>query len=124
MWTSTAESEDDYQQFIADNLAGSGFNPALCQVAWADDQLAGFVLTRLGNGIETVHEVAVHPDWQRRGIARSLMIAALNALHERGITQARLFTDAGDGQGARSLYEHLGFREVKQHRFYRKPLHD
>lgn len=47
---------------------------------------------------------------------------ALNILYEHGILQARLFTDADNGQGARNLYESLGFREVKQHIFYRKPL--
>jgi ribosomal protein S18 acetylase RimI-like enzyme len=50
------------------------------------------------------------------------MIEALNALHTRGMAQVRLFTDADDGQGARSLYERVGFREVKQHIFYRKPF--
>jgi mycothiol synthase len=59
---------------------------------------------------------------QRRGIGRSLMLDALQALRGRGIGQARLYTDADDGQGARSLYESLGFRELKQHKFYRKPL--
>lgn len=122
--TSTAESEDDYQQFVADYLHEPGFDPALCKVAWADDQLVGFVLARIGRGVGTIAEVAVHRAWQRRGIARGLMLAALNAVHERGCTQARLFTDADDGQGARSLYERLGFREVKQHIFYRKPLHE
>ena len=38
------------------------------------------------------------------------------------MTQVRLATDAADGCGARSLYEGFGFREMKQHIFYRKPL--
>jgi ribosomal protein S18 acetylase RimI-like enzyme len=52
------------------------------------------------------------------------MRRALQQLRERGIEHARLYTDADDGQGARSLYESLGFREVKQHIFYRKRLSD
>lgn len=32
------------------------------------------------------------------------------------------FTDADNGQGARSLYEQLGFHELKQHIFCRKPI--
>ena len=60
--------------------------------------------------------------WQRRGIARALMVAALQGLYDRGIMQVRLVTDAADGRGARSLYESFGFREAKQHIVYRKPL--
>lgn len=122
MWTSTPESEADYQEFVADNFEGPAFDPSLCPIAWANDHVVGFVFARTRNGVGTIPEVAVRKAWQRRGIARSLMAHALNALHERGMAQVRLFTDAEDGHGARSLYEQLGFREVKQHIFYRKPF--
>ena len=98
------------------------FDPELCQVAWVDDDVVGFVLSRIHKGVGMIAEVAVRKVWQRRGIALSLMIPALNALHARGMAQVRLFTDADDGQGARRLYERVGFREVKQHIFYRKPF--
>jgi len=122
VWTSTIESEEDYQEFKADNIDVPSFDPALCQVAWVDDDVVGFVLVRIQKGVGTIPEVAVRKAWQRRGIARSLMLQALNALQACGLTQVRLFTDADDGQGARSLYETVGFREVKQHIFYRKAL--
>ncbi len=64
----------------------------------------------------------MRPTWQRRGIARALIAVALQGLYDRGMTQVRLATDAADGRGARSLYEGFGFREMKQHIFYRKPL--
>ncbi len=122
VWTSTSESEEDYQEFLAENTDVPSFDPALCPVAWANDDVVGFVFARIRKGIGTIPEVAVRKAWQRRGIARSLMAYALNALYDRGITQVRLFTDADNGQGARSLYEQFGFREVKQHIFYRKPF--
>jgi len=122
MWTSTPESEDDYREFVADNVDGPGCDPTLYRIAWAGDQVVGLVFARVQRGVGTIPEVAVRKAWQRRGIARCLMMSALQALQDRGLTQARLFTDAADGQGARSLYEGLGFREVKQHIFYRKPL--
>src|SRR6266511_2003746 len=122
LWTSTVESEEDYQEFKADNIDVPNFDPALCHVAWVDDDVVGFVLSRIHKGVGTIPEVAVRKAWQRRGIAQGLMIHALNVLHARGMAQVRLFTDADDGQGARSLYERVGFREVKQHIFYRKPF--
>lgn len=122
IFTSTPASDEDYQAFLAEKVDVDAFDPALCQVAWIGDEVVGLVWVHLRKGIGTIPEVAVRKAWQRGGIARALMIHALNAMHDRGITQVRLFTDADDGQGARSLYESLGFREVKQHIFYRKPL--
>ncbi len=121
-WISTAESEADYQEFLAEEIQVSGFDPALCQVAWADNQVVGLVWCHIRKGVGVIAEVAVRKAWKRRGIARALMIDGLEALRARGITQVRLFTDAANGQGARSLYESLGFREVKQHVLYRKSL--
>ena len=122
VWTSTPPSQEDYEEFVGDNFAGSDFDPALCHVAWSQDQVIGFVLSRISKGVGVIAEVAVRPGWQRRGIARSLTQRALNSLDERGVPQVRLFTHADNGHGARSLYEQLGFRECKQHFFYRKPL--
>jgi len=121
-WTSTPESEDDYLQFIDDEMAGPGCDPELYQVAWAGDQVVGLVFARIERGVGVIPQVAVRKAWQRRGIGRALMVAALRALYDRGMRQVRIITDAEDAYGARSLYESLGFREVKQHIFYRKPF--
>lgn len=122
MHTSTPASEEDYQKFLAEHVNSAAFDPSLCQVAWANDQVVGLVWTSIRRGVGIVEQVATRKAWQGRGIARILLMRSLNVLYERGIQQVRLFTDADDGQGARSLYESLGFREVKQHIFYRKPL--
>jgi GNAT superfamily N-acetyltransferase len=122
VWTSTPPSEADYQEFLENNIDVPNFDATLCQVAWAGNEVVGMVWCHVRKGVGMFPEVAVRRTWQRRGIAGALMVRSLNMLHTRGITQARLFTDADDGRGARSLYERLGFREVKQHIFYRKPL--
>ena len=58
-----------------------------------------------------VGNVAVHPDWRRRGIARALMEAALEVISARGGRWVGLEVRA-DNQVARWLYEHLGFQDV------------
>jgi GNAT superfamily N-acetyltransferase len=121
-WTTTVESEEDYQGFLDDNINVPSFDPSLCRVAWVQNQVVGFVFARIRVGVGLILEVAVRKTWQRKGIARVLMMQVLNELHAREVPQVRLFTDAGDEHGARSLYEQLGFREVKQHIFYRKPI--
>jgi ribosomal protein S18 acetylase RimI-like enzyme len=58
-----------------------------------------------------IGNVAVHPDWQRRGLAMSLMEAALEVISSRGGHWVGLEVRA-DNPGARQLYERLGFRKV------------
>lgn len=58
-----------------------------------------------------IGNVAVHPAWQGRGIARALTEAALEEMSARGGRWAGLEVEA-DNQQARWLYERLGFREV------------
>ncbi|MBA3943835.1 MAG: GNAT family N-acetyltransferase [Herpetosiphonaceae bacterium] len=124
IWTSTPESEDDYQDFLAENVNTPTFDPALWQVAWAGQEVAGVVIGRIAGEVGHIAEVEVRRAWQRRRIGRGLLQRSLASFRERGITEVRLYTDADNGQGARSLYESCGFREVKQHIFYRKLLSD
>ncbi|HEX2906420.1 MAG TPA: GNAT family N-acetyltransferase, partial [Phototrophicaceae bacterium] len=52
--------------------------------------------------------VAVHPDYQRRGIARQMMGASLDMVRRQGGSKAILQVDA-DNYTAQRLYERLGF---------------
>jgi ribosomal protein S18 acetylase RimI-like enzyme len=124
LWTSTVASEEDYRAFLAEQVEVSAYDPALWQVAWVDGTAVGVVIGQIDHEQEVGHiaEVAVRPAWQRRRIARALLQRAMQAMGSRGVTHVRLYTDADDGQGARSLYESVGFRERKQHLLYRRPL--
>ena len=122
IWTSTPASDADYAEFLAEYVHQPAFDPVLWHIAWAEDQVVGLVISRISGTVGHVAEVEVRRAWQRRGIARSLLQSALATFNQRGITDVRLYTDAADGQGARGLYESLGFREMKQHIFYRKLL--
>lgn len=66
---------------------------------------------RASRGGFFVGNVAVHPDWQRRGIATVLMKTALEAISARGGSWVGLEVQAGN-RVARHLYDSLGFREV------------
>jgi GNAT superfamily N-acetyltransferase len=68
-----------------------------------------------------IANVGVHPDFQRRGIARRLMYASLDMIGQRGGTTAILQVDKGN-DAAIHLYRSLGFYEERtwsrwQHRF-------
>jgi len=55
-----------------------------------------------------IANVGVHPDYQRRGIARRLMVASLASIRERGGKYAILQVDDGN-EAALNLYHALGF---------------
>ena len=68
-----------------------------------------------------VFSVEVHPDHQRRGIGRSLLVACLHWAKEHGIERFELYTRA-DNDRAQALYESEGFRlESKRVRFIKLP---
>lgn len=65
---------------------------------------------RQGKRIYLIANVAVHPDYRRRGIARQLTRRAMQAAHERSGQELWLHV-RDDNPGAISLYEELGWRE-------------
>jgi GNAT superfamily N-acetyltransferase len=65
----------------------------------------------LGCTVHLIGNVAVHPDWQGRGIGRALMEKALEELTRQGAMWAGLEVQA-DNEAACQLYERLGFKEV------------
>lgn len=58
-----------------------------------------------------IANVAVHPDYRRRGIARSLMVKAIEHIEDRGGREILLQVEAGN-QGAIDLYRSLKFAVV------------
>lgn len=117
--------EEDYQSFLNDTVRSGHYTPELWRVAWSGDTVVSFVINYPNpNGSGVVDNVATRSEWRRQGISYTLMLDSLREMGRRGFAQARLFTTADDEKGARSLYEKLGFREVKQHHLYRKPLWD
>src|SRR5690242_19762313 len=84
----------------------------------ADGRLVGNVSTYPANGADNLKQawvivnVAVHPDYQRRGIAQELMQSTKNLIRARGGQSAILQVDA-DNATARRLYSRLGFIEER-----------
>jgi ribosomal protein S18 acetylase RimI-like enzyme len=85
----------------------------------ADGRLVGnvSVYPATGSGMDgktwVIVNVATHPDYQRRGIARQLMESSLAMIAERGGHSAILQVDA-DNPVARRLYVRLGFIEERE----------
>ncbi len=58
-----------------------------------------------------ISNLAVHPDYRRRGIARGLVSAGVQMAQQRGAPRISLEVRA-DNTAARALYAGLGFTEV------------
>ena len=68
------------------------------------------VIKRRGANVGRLHVLGVLKPFRNRGIAKALLIAGMERLRERGMTETELRVDAGNATGALRLYERLGFR--------------
>jgi len=120
-WSGLPFAAEDEHSYLSDTMRLPGFDPTLCQVAWAGEEIVGLVLTQRNKGEGFILDVAVRKAWQRHGIARTLLMRCLNGLAAQGVTIARLYVDA-ESVGAQRLYDGIGFHATKEHRRYQKPL--
>lgn len=125
-WGYTPWPEQAFQRFVD----FPHYDPALWQIAWDGDQVAGMVLNYIhqeenrsfGRRRGYTEDIAVRRPWRRRGLASALIARSLKALRERGMTEAVLAVDAENRTGALRLYERLGYAAIKQWTIYRRPL--
>lgn len=77
-------------------------------VSRIDDELSGFVIAGITDSYGFIQRLAVHPDFQRRGEASSLVQNALSWIHARGCRSTVVNTEVSNA-AALSIYEHNGF---------------
>jgi ribosomal protein S18 acetylase RimI-like enzyme/SAM-dependent methyltransferase len=93
-------------------------NPSVELVALHDNQVVGLLdveyettpgsVCAEGEGLGgMIWELAVHPDWRRRGIARTLLAEAVLRLQEQGVVRLEAWTR--DDEGTRAWYVSQGF---------------
>ena len=76
-----------------------------------EEQVTGYVGIWLILGEAHITNIAVHPDFRRRGIGEKLMLAAIDYSESQGI-DAITWEVRASNIGARRLYEKLGFVSV------------
>ena len=94
---------------------------SLWLVALDGDTVAGYVGSQSVLDEADMMNVAVHPDYRRKGIARNLVLALSEALQKRGIKGLMLEVRQSNAP-AIALYEQLGFQQVGlRPNYYRNP---
>jgi [ribosomal protein S18]-alanine N-acetyltransferase len=90
---------------------------ARCTVLRGRRGIVGYLcLWEIGHEIH-ITNLAVHPEWRRRGVARRLLAAALAEGIARGVTLAFLEVRPSNTR-ALALYESLGFQVIGRRNGY------
>jgi [ribosomal protein S18]-alanine N-acetyltransferase len=93
-------------------------------VAQGKRGIAGYLIGREVAGTGEVLNLAVSPEFRRRGVARALLRAGLAALRHRRVEEVYLEVRESN-HSAQALYLSLGFRPVGQRSaYYRNPKED
>ena len=97
---------------------------ALWLVAEEEGTVAGYIGSQTCGDESDVMNVAVHPDFRRRGIAEALVNSLETELNDIGSHCLRLEVRASNAPAV-SLYEKLGFAEIgRRKNDYRNPRED
>lgn len=97
---------------------------ALWLVAEEAGEVLGYVGSQTVMGESDMMNIAVHPDFRRRGVAGRLLEELLAALAKRGSKSLSLEVRASN-EAARGLYESFGFQQVGLRKnYYRNPRED
>lgn len=97
---------------------------SLWLVAMEDGRVAGYVGSQTVMGWTDMMNIAVHPDYRRKGIAEALVQALMEMLKEQGSECLTLEVRASN-EPAKTLYAKLGFVEVgRRPNYYRNPKED
>lgn len=109
LWLSCKEmglnNLDDSEEGIARYLER---NPETCFVALNGEKLIGVIMAGHDGRRGFIHHTAVSPDYRRRGIAKQLVKAALNALKGLGINKVALLVFERNKDGNK-FWETIGF---------------
>jgi len=93
-------------------------------VALEGDTVAGYIGSQTVMGETDMMNVAVHPDYRRKGIAEALVTGLVEALKAQGSHCLTLEVRASNAP-AQKLYEKLGFSLIgRRPKYYRNPRED
>ena len=100
-------------------------NPlSLWLVAVEDDKVVGYVGSQSVLGEADMMNLAVHPDYRRRGIARKLVLELIEQLKTQG-SHVLILEVRASNDPAIALYTDLGFTQVgRRPNYYFKPKED
>ena len=98
-------------------------NPTTCFAATSEGKIVGAILTGHDGRRAIIHHLCVHPNFQRLGIARTLVEMAEAALKNEGI-QKIFGLVFKDNETANSFWERMGYSLRTNLNYRNKSLND
>jgi mycothiol synthase len=105
-----------------DRLEDPEFEPALWQIAWDGDEVAGFSFNRYRMGIGWIRTLGVRRPWRKRGLGEALLLQSFGEFYRRGTKTIGLGVDAQNPTGATRLYQKVGMYTASEYVTYEKEL--
>ncbi len=106
---------------LESRMAQPWFDPSGFIIHEIDGRIAGFCWTKVDPEVDPslgeIYVIAVDPDFHGRGLGSALVVAGLDNMARRGITEAMLFVDA-ENLAAVEMYKSLGFRVTRTDRAF------
>jgi ribosomal-protein-alanine N-acetyltransferase len=97
---------------------------ALCKVAEVEQEIAGYLCTRVFLGEAHVMKIAVRPNLRRRRIASALVRGLMGLLRDGRVERIFLEVRASNAAAVR-FYEGFGFKVIsRRRRYYSHPDED
>lgn len=89
------------------------------------DTVAGYIGSQTVLGESDMMNIAVHPDYRRRGVGRALVLALCKALRKQMVASALTLEVRDSNVPAIALYESLGFEQIGLRKnYYQHPKED
>lgn len=76
------------------------------------DTVAGYIGSQTVLGESDMMNIAVHPDYRRRGVGRALVLALCKALRRQMLASALTLEVRDSNAPAIALYDSLGFEQI------------
>jgi len=108
MWKKSKLKLDSYQNEKKEFNDMLTVNPESCFVALNKNQIIGSVFGTNNGRRSFIYHLAVHPDWQRKGIGKKLLQKAEYFLKKTGVSRVRLMVNL-DNLRVVPFYEKCGY---------------
>ena len=96
----------------------------IARASYQSFQIGGYIVARLATGEIHINNVAVRPEYRRRGIGGALLERVLDQGRHLRATTAFLEVRAGNSL-AQALYQKYGFRKIgRRPAYYSAPIED
>jgi GNAT superfamily N-acetyltransferase len=113
-WAEPEKTEADYHRY----LEFPHNDLTLWRIAWDGDEVAGQVRSFIdpeeneeyGRLRGYTESISTRRPWRGKGVAKALIASSLQAVKERGMTEAALGVHVENPNGAFHLYESMGFK--------------